>query len=319
MKSAIAANPKRFALLGLLAATAVWGWTFVLVKHAVAHTSVGSFLTWRFVIATVILIALRPKGLLTLSRRDLYRCLWMGLSLLGGYFFQSLGLRDTSAAVSGFLTGLQVIFVPLLAWVIFRRHLSHRIIVATGVSLVGVGVLTLHGFSISAGDLLTVACAASFAVQVAVLETEESKADPLALAAVQLGIVAIGSLLSTLPNGPGIPHGSALWSETLICALGATAFAFAIQTWAQQHLTAAYAAVVLSFEPVFAALFAWMMGATLRWTIFVGGPIVLCAMFIMGFPSAKETENHPLTNDRDSARREKPLVVLSEQALSSTL
>lgn len=277
----------RRALLALIVVCAAWGLTFVVVKDAVDQAPVMSFLAWRFVLATVLLWMVRPRAMMTLSWRDIRRSVLIGLALGAGYFTQSLGLRTTSAAVSGFLTGLQVVIVPVISWAIFRRTITRRMLGAVIVSLAGVGVLSLHGFSISSGDLLTLACAFFFGLQIAALETQSTSADPVALATIQLGVVGIGALISTLPRGPGLPHSASVYWAVVICAVAATAFAFTVQNWAQQRLSATHVSVVFSMEPVFAALFAWVWGEQLRWSVFAGGALVLSAMLFLGMPQAQ--------------------------------
>src|SRR5579875_1673116 len=272
---------QRAAVGVLLAATVAWGGTFVVVKGAVAHTSVANFLAWRFLIAGGVLALLRPRYLLHLGRRDWARGWLLGLSLAGGYWLQTLGLRYTTAAISGFLTGLQVVFTPLLAWALLRQRARPRVWVAAVVALGGLGAMSVRGFSMGAGELLTVASAGAFAVQVVGLSRWSSPRNAYGLATVQLLTVAARCSLAALPSGPNPRESAAVWAAVIGTAVVATAFAFVAQTWAQSKLPAARAALVLTMEPVFAALAAWAAGGSIGLPVLLGGGLVLGAMLLV--------------------------------------
>ena len=271
-------TPEGLAVGALLAATLAWGGTFVVVKAAVAHCSVAGFLTWRFLIAGGVLALLRPRSLARLGRRDWAHGVILGLALAGGYLVQTLGLRYTTAAVSGFLSGLQVIFTPLLAWLLLRHVVRARVWTAASIALAGLGVMSLGGFSLGRGELLTVASAALFAVQVVGLSHWAAPGKTYGLATVQLLTVAICSSAATLPEGPRLSSRTGVWVAVLGTALVATSFAFVAQSWAQSRLPATRAALVLTVEPVFAALSAWVAGGTLGLPVIAGGGLVVVAM-----------------------------------------
>ena len=280
-------DPKALAFVLLLAATAAWGATFVIVKGATAHNSVLGFLAWRFLVAGGLLTVVRPRSLLNLGRRGWAQGVVLGLTLAGGYVLQTFGLRYTSAAISGFLTGLQVVFTPLLAWLLFRHRPSSRALVATLLALGGLGVMSLHGLSLGLGELLTVAAALLFAGQIVGLGFWSSAQDAYGLATVQLLTVAACCWLATLPDGPRAPARLSDWAAIVVTAVVATAIAFVVQSWAQSQLSTAGAAVVLTMEPVFAALFAWSVGERLGWSVVVGGGLVVVAMLVVEVAGGK--------------------------------
>jgi drug/metabolite transporter (DMT)-like permease len=272
----------------LLAATVAWGGTFVVVKSAVSHTSVANFLAWRFLIAGGLLAALRPRSLMQLGRRDLRRGAVLGLVLAAGYLVQTLGLRHTTAAISGFLTGLQVVFTPVLAWVLLRHQIRPRVWLATVIALGGLGVMSLRGFSLSGGELLTVASAAIFALQVIGLSEWSTPANAYGMATAQLLTVAACSSLATLPTGPHLSASAGVWGAIIGTAVLATSFAFVAQSWAQSRLSAARAALVLTMEPVFAALTAWAAGGTIGVLVLIGGALVLAAMLLVELAEGRD-------------------------------
>ncbi len=224
-------DPKTLAFVLLLAATAAWGATFVVVKGATAHNSVIGFLAWRFLVAGGLLTVVRPRSLLRLGRRGWAQGVVLGLALAGGYVLQTFGLRYTSAAVSGFLTGLQVVFTPLLAWLLLRNRPAARAMVATMLALAGLAVMSLHGLSFGLGELLTIGAALLFAGQIVGLGFWSSAQDAYGLATVQLWTVAVCCWLTTLPRGPRPPAHLSDWVAIVVTAVVATAIAFVVQSW----------------------------------------------------------------------------------------
>ena len=280
-------DPKALAFVLLLAATAAWGATFVIVKGATAHNSVLGFLAWRFLVAGGLLAVVKPRSLQRLGRRGWAQGVVLGLTLAGGYVLQTFGLRYTSAAISGFLTGLQVVFTPLLAWLFFRHRPAARALVATLLAVGGLAVMSLHGLSFGLGALLTVAAALLFAGQIVGLGFWSSAQDAYGLATVQLLTVAACCWLATLPHGPRLPAGLSDWGAIVVTAVVATAIAFVVQSWAQSQLSTTGAAVVFTMEPVFAALAAWIVGERLGWPVIVGGGLVVVAMLVVEVAAGK--------------------------------
>jgi drug/metabolite transporter (DMT)-like permease len=273
---------RELALVLLLAATATWGATFVTVKDAVAHMDVLAFLAWRFLIAATVLVACKPRALLNLGGRGWAQGAMLGSTLAAGYMLQTFGLRWTSAAISGFLTGLQVVFVPLLAWLVLRQRPLPRVWTATALATAGLAMISLRGLALGPGELLTLASAAVFALQVVGLGRWSSAGDAYGLATVQLLTVAVWCTAAALPTGPRLPPTAGTWTATVLTAVIATAFAFVVQSWAQSQLSTARAAIVLTMEPVFAALIAWAAGEHIGWSVVAGGSLVVVAMLAVG-------------------------------------
>lgn len=266
----------------LVAVTAVWGSTFVVVKDAVTRMPVMGFLTWRFALATIVMAVLRPHALLRLGRRGWWRGFLLGLSLAGGYIAQTYGLRYTSAAASGFITGMFVVFTPVISGVVLRRRIPWAAWAGVALATAGLAVISLHGLSIGFGELLTLVCAFSYAVQLVGLGEWSPHHDPYALAVVQLGTVAVLCTLVALPGHQlRMPPDGGVWAAIAVTAVLATAVAFLVQTWAQSLMSATRAAVIMTMEPVFAGLAAVFAGEHLDWRIPVGGVLVLAAMYLV--------------------------------------
>ncbi|MBC7222110.1 DMT family transporter [Candidatus Bipolaricaulota bacterium] len=265
-------------LLTLILITAIWGWTFVVVKEALDQVGPWLFLFWRFTLATLLAapLFLRARG--RFQGDTLRRGLQLGLALFGGYLFQTWGLVYTTAQKSGLITGLFVVLVPPIAWVWGSRP-SGKSWLAVG--LATAGIVLLAGGNLEGGtwfgDLLTVICAFSFALHVVLLDRYAKGQDPQVLLFLQVGVVAVLSALGTgLVEGFSLPRSGVVWQGVLITAGLATTLAFLIMTWAGKHLGAITMALILSFEPAFAAFFGWILrGEVLNLKQIFGAILVL--------------------------------------------
>ena len=245
------------ATVALLGVTAVWGWTFVVVRDAVAVYGVMAFLALRFLIAAVASGAVWG-GLL---RRSTLRIGFaIGAVLAAGYLFQTWGLRFTTATNSGLITGLFVVLAPIADRLLFRARLSPLAWGAVGLSLVGMTLLTGRlPTNLAFGDLLTLGCAVAFGVHIALLSQVARDHDPRALGAAQMiGIAVIFLILWPLTEPLEAPP-RAVWPALIITGLVASALAYFVQTAAQRHLSTARTAVILTTEPLFAGVFGFLL------------------------------------------------------------
>lgn len=256
--------------------------TFVMVKDAISRMPVMDFLAVRFALATTLMIMIRPLVLKKLSMADWQRGAVLGLLLGAGYVAQTFGLAHTSAAVSGFITGMFVVFTPIIAGLFLRRPVGRAAWAGVGVATLGLAIISLRGFSIGGGELLTLLCALIYAVHIVALGEWSAGRNPYALAVVQLGVVTLVCGAAALPGGIMLPPDTAAWTAILVTAVFATAFAFVIQTWAQAIISPTRAAIVMTMEPVFAGLFAvWLGGEHLGIRTVLGGALVLAAMYLV--------------------------------------
>lgn len=277
----------------LLGVTAVWGSTFVVVKDAIARMPVSDFLTWRFALAALAMLVLRPRSVAGLGPRGRRSGALLGVALGAGYLLQTLGLQTTGAAVSGFLTGMFVVLTPLGAAVLLHQPPGRTAWAAVGLATLGLGLLSLHGFSIGHGELLTLGCAAAFALHIVGLGRWAPCYDAFGLAVVQLITVAVLCGLLAGPTGLSLPPDAGVWGALALTALAATALAFVVQTWAQAHLAPTRAAVVMTMEPVFGGLFAVLVaGERLGGRALVGAALVLAAMLLTELGPRRGAEGH---------------------------
>jgi drug/metabolite transporter (DMT)-like permease len=268
-----------FALVGV---TVVWGYTFLAVQGAIASMPVMDFLAWRFLVASLVMIVLRPTCLRNVTRLELLRGLGLG-SILGlGYIAQTYGLRYTPASISGFITGMFVVLTPVMSWILLRRKTNRNTWLVVALATVGLALLSLKGWSIGVGELLTLGCAIFFAIHIVFLGEWSSHYDPYAFSLLQVGTVALISLVAATPGGIAVPPNPGVWEVIGITGVLATAVAFFVQTWTQSLVSATRAAVVMTMEPVFAGLFGVVIGGnqlTLR--TFGGAACILAAMLII--------------------------------------
>ena len=270
------------ATLGLLAMTAVWGSTFVLIKDVVARMPVADFLAVRFVVAALVMLLLFGRSAWRLGRRQIGRGLLLGVVYGAGQLLQTWGLALIAPSVSGFVTGMYVVFTPILAMLLLRQRMPGVVWLAVLLATAALALLSLNGVSIDLGVWLTLASAALYALHIVGLGQWSRQGEAFGLSAVQMVAIAVVCLLATAPHGPMLPPDRAAWLGVLYMALVAGAGAMLMQTWAQSHLPAARAAIVMTTEPVFAAAFAVAFGSDLlSWRMVVGGGLVLAAMYLV--------------------------------------
>ena len=270
------------AVLALLGATAVWGSTFLVTKESLSGLSAASFTTWRFGLAALVLLLARPARVRALPRADRGRALLLGVALAAGFLLQTTGLRETPAGVSGFLTGTAVMLTPVVAALVFADHVGRAGWVAVVVCGVGLALLAGGGTEASWGAVLTLAGAACFAIHITGLSQWATPANAYALTAWSVAAAGVLCGVASLAGGGlSAPPTRAAWSSLVYLALVATCLGFVVQAWAQSALTATTAAVVMTMEPVFAALIATALGgerlSLLGW---VGGLLVVSSMLV---------------------------------------
>lgn len=272
----------RLAPFALLAVSMMWGSTFVLMKSAIKRQDVNSFLFSRFALAVVAMIVLRPRVLKLLTKDMLAKGFFAGCFLGAGYILQTLGLARTTAAVTGFVTGLYVVATPLIGALILKQKISRKTWLYVAMATVGLALLSLHGWSIGTGELLVLASAIAFASHIIALEQWSKGRDTYALTIVQLGTCALMTGIASLKEGYQVPPDAGVWAVVIFTAIFATAIAFIVQTWSQAHMASTKVAVILTMEVVFAALFAVLFGGeSLTLQISLGGILVVSAMYFI--------------------------------------
>ncbi|MEO3939113.1 DMT family transporter [Dermatophilaceae bacterium Soc4.6] len=277
----------------LIGLTAVWGSTFFLIRDLVQTVPPLDFLAVRFDLAAVLMVVVFWRPLRALGRRE-----WLAGLALGGLYgvaqvLQTLGLARTDASVSGFLTGLYVVLTPLLGALLLRERVGRATWAAVALSTAGLAVLSLRGVAIGTGEALTLACAAVYALHILGLGRWSTTEHATGMSAVQMLAIALISTVGALPGGITWPQGAGQWGSVVYMATAAGALALWVQTWAQARLSATRAAVVMTLEPVFAAVFAVLLGGeSLTGRMLVGGALVVAAMYVVEL-GGRHTEARP--------------------------
>ncbi len=272
------------ALVSLVVVTAIWGSTFLVVKNAISRAPVMDFLAVRFGLAALVMLAIRPGCLRGMTRRGLLRGVALGLVLGAGYVTQTFGLVSASPSISGFITGTFVVFTPVISWILLRKRAGATTWLGVGLAFVGVAALGLRGLSLGPGELLTLACAVFFALQVVGLGEWASGENVYALALIQTATVAVISLVVAAPGGFRLPFELTVWGAVAVTAILATALAELVQTWAQSIIEPAHVAVVMTLEPVFAGIFGVVFGGdALTVRVVAGAVCIIGAMLLVQF------------------------------------
>jgi drug/metabolite transporter (DMT)-like permease len=273
----------KIAPWALLSVAAVWGLAFVVMKDAIERQTVNNFLVSRFVVAVVVMILIRPQCLKLMNKDLLTRGSLAGLFLGAGYILQTLGLARTGAAITGFITGLYIVFTPLLASLILKARITKLTWACVGIATIGLALLSLQGWSIGTGELLVLGSAFAFGAHIIALGKWSGGRDAYALTVVQLSVCGLMSgIASIFEGGYQLPPDGGVWATVIFTAVFATAVAFVVQTWSQAHMGTTKVAVILTMEVVFAAFFAIIFGGeTLTLQKALGGILVLVAMFVI--------------------------------------
>lgn len=271
---------RNVATLLLIALTAVWGSTFFLIRDLVVHVPPVDFLAVRFTLAAVIMLGVFWRPVRSLTRQQVLAGVGLGVLYGLAQILQTQGLASTSASVSGFITGTYVVLTPVFTAVILRERVASTTWAAVGLATAGLALLSLNGFSIGVGEAITLLAAAFYALHIVGLGRWSGHEIATGLSVVQMVVIAVICLVGALPGGITMPSGAGQWASVLYMVVFASIGALWIQTWAQAHMPATRAAIIMTMEPVFAAFFAVALGGeALTVRMLVGGALVVTAMY----------------------------------------
>lgn len=283
-------NRSRIAVLALLAVAAAWGSTFFLTKDLLNRMDVADYLALRFAIAALALILIHPPAISKLSRLDRGRGVALGIVYGVAQLVQTEGLRHVGQRVR-----------------VRHRHVRRVHPVAGGRDpaapdrAVGVGgggagddrprVLSLRGFSMGTGELLTLASAGLYALHIIGLGAWSTSSNAFGLSALQMVTITAVCAVGAIPGGFSVPAGAGDWVRVVYMALIAGALALIVQTWSQAYLTPTRAAIAMTMEPVFASAFAVLFGSdSLTLRMLIGGALVMSAMYLVELAPRRKFE-----------------------------
>ena len=282
---------KVFSAVILTAVGAIWGSAFLSMKGTLERLDVNSFLAWRFAIATLVLIAIRPSVVKKIDLAFAKKGALLGIFLGSGYIFQSFGLTLTTVSNTGFITGLYVVLTPVVAAIFLRKNITLVEWFAVSVATAGLALLSFNGFHFGLGEFLVLMSALLFAMHIVGLGEWSKGLDTYALTVLQLGTCAVVTFVASLKSGFRAPPDSGVWFSIIYTALFATALAFIVQTWAQSFIAPSSVAVILAMEVVFAAGFGiWLLDEPVTLRIALGGLLVIASMYLIILLDQRKTK-----------------------------
>ncbi len=269
----------------LLGIVIIWGSTFALIKGVIDTIPPYTYLTYRFLLAALILVVIFWKRLKKLNIMILKKGSLIGIFLFLGYTLQTVGIKYTTATKAGFITGFSVVLVPIISFLLLKEKVSRGSVIGVVLATLGLWFLNYNSsFSFNLGDFLVLLCAFSFAMHIISVGLFSKKLDYVLLAITQITVVFVLSLLMALIfERPAIhlSYSSVIWWSIVITGVFATALAFYMQNRFQRHSTATKTAIIFSGEPLFAAIFAYILiGEKVSLIAWVGGLLIIFGMII---------------------------------------
>ena len=272
----------------LLIVAMSWGLAFVTMKDALGRQSVNSFLFYRFALATIALLIVHPQIIKKIDKDIIKHGGITGLFLAAGFILQTYGLDMTGAAVTGFITGLYVVATPLFEQFFGGKKLGKVVWVSIGIATTGLALLSLKGFSVGIGELLVLLSALCYTGQIIGLSKWSEGRDVWAMTFMQIFVVAIVTGIAALIEGFQTPPDNGVWGVIVFTAIVCTVTAFVVQTWSQAIIESTKAAVIMTMEVVFSALFAITLGGEiLSLRTLIGGLLVVISMYTIVFHESK--------------------------------
>ena len=245
-----------FGHLALWGTAFIWGTSFVILKEALDSIGTMWVLALRFIIAAALLLLAAGKRLNTLGRDGLRGGVLLGVCLAAAYIFQTYGLKYTTPGKNAFLTATYCVLVPFMVWAFFKRRPNAANIIAAFMCVFGFGLVSLSGTSpFNVGDALTLVCGIFYALQIILTERFIGDCDALSLTGVEFGTAAVICLAGALifesaPVGLSLE----LWGSIAYMGVMCTALCFFLQTWGMRYTPSSTAAVIMTFESVFAII-----------------------------------------------------------------
>lgn len=283
---------KYLGILGLLTVTVIWGGGFVASDMALETLSPFQIMLIRFLIAAVLMTLLGAKQIRTISREEVRCGFWLGAALFGGFALQIIALQYTTPSKNAFLTATNVVFVPFIALVIYRKKIEVRSLIGAGMALIGAGVLSLkNDFSIGLGDGLTLLCAVCFAFQIFLTGEYVGRIRPAVLNFLQMTTACVLSAAGLLLSGDFTFAPSARsFLAVLYLGVVSTTITYLLQTVSQKYVDETKSAIILSMEAVFGTFFSVVLlheSVTIR--MIAGSALILAAVLVSEISFKKQS------------------------------
>lgn len=262
-----------------------WGSTYFLTKMAVAELEPFNLTALRFGTAFIITALFFFKRIRNADRTVIKYSIILGVLAVIAVLSMTFGVQYTTASNAGFLISLSVVMIPLISVVVLKKKIKAKLLLSVVLATIGIVCLTLNEqLTINKGDILCILCATSFAVQVLIMERIPKSADSVAIGALQLGITAVVNfILSFSLENFTVPRDLKVWGVIVILGVFCTAFCYIIQIYALKNTSAIQAGIILSLEPVFSAIFAYIfLGELLSKQGYIGAILLFISVILAG-------------------------------------
>lgn len=269
--------------IGLLVTAIIWGTGFPVSAIALDYFSPYQILAGRFVIGAVLLGVVFYKKLLNLSKSVLLKGGLLGVFLYSAFAFQTVGLQFTTPSNNAFLTAVNVLIVPFIAFVLYRRKVSAFELVGAVLAMAGITLLSLNGsLSVNPGDVLSLLCAVFFAFHIFYTGQFVRKEDAITLTLVQMTVAAVIACVVIGVKGETVlPITTTSVTSLLYLGVFSTTLAFLLQTVAQKHVSETKAAILLSMESLWGMIFSIiMLSEIVTAQMLIGAALILLAILL---------------------------------------
>lgn len=284
---------KYISMIGLLVVTIIWGGGFVASDIALGSLEPFQIMALRFFLAFLLMGIIGRKELKTITKQEIKAGMFLGIALFVGFAFQTVGLKYTTPSKNAFLTALNVVIVPFIAFLLAKKKLSIKGIFGAVMALVGVGVLSLNeNFTLSFGDILTIFCAFGFAFQIFLTGIYVKQCRTIVLNFMQMGVATFLSIIGIGVMQEGMIQATSEGvMSVLYLGLVSTTLCFLLQTICQKHVEETKAAILLSMESVFGTIFSiWILKEQLTMRMIVGCAIILIAVIVSNMEDTESVE-----------------------------
>jgi len=275
--------------LALLSVTLVWGTSFPIMSVALKETGPYTFLAYRYLVASLILLFVVFKRLKTIDKKALEAGLFIGFPLFVGCILQIVGLVYTTPSKSGFLTGMNVIFVPFFMALVYKQMPDYKSIAGVIFSVIGLSVMSLDtNVSMNFGDLLSLMSAVAFAVQIILVDKYARDVDIVLISFLQMFVVGFLSFIpAVIFEGLKFPVNRFSVSSVIFTAIFCSIYAYYVQNKMQPYTKPTHAAIIFLMEPVFSAIFSTFIGDTLTGKSLMGCLLILFGMVVINIKLPK--------------------------------
>ena len=284
--------------IAMISIAAIWGSSFVVMKDSLERQNVFSFLSSRFILAALLMFLYKPRVFRTLTKKFVIRGILAGILLGSGYIFQTYGLTMTTVSNTGFITGLYLVFTPLISLLILKRHVLKIQWLAVIIATIGMFFISYNGVTIGIGEILVLISAFIYGAHFVALGEWSDGKNTYALTLIQVVTVAVLTSIFAFRDGFQIAPDSTVWLAILYTAFFATFLGFLVQTKAQSVMSATVASVLLATETPFAVFFGlYFHDDPLTLRIITGGLLVMAAMALVIWSDNKKTSMRTLSHE----------------------